>query len=116
MRIGWPARRDRGPVIDAGLQSERTAMAWQRTALGVGGISALLVHAADRDVLAMVPGFAGLLVALGLLVLGETRYTRVLRRVRAGEPLLDQVFVRLLAITVVALAVCSALVIVLVRV
>ncbi len=59
-----------------GLQSERTAMAWQRTALGLGGVSALLLHRAGGDLVASVPGAAGLLAALAVLVLAETRYHR----------------------------------------
>ena len=42
-----------------GLQAERTAMAWQRTALGLGGVSALLLHHAGGKVAPSVPGAAG---------------------------------------------------------
>ncbi len=59
-----------------GLQAERTAMAWQRTALGLGGVSALLLHHADGDPVASIPGVAGLLAALGVLLLVEARYLR----------------------------------------
>jgi putative membrane protein len=59
-----------------GLQAERTAMAWQRTALGLGGVSALLLHHAGGKVTASIPGVAGLLAALGMLLLVEARYLR----------------------------------------
>ena len=59
-----------------GLQAERTAMAWQRTALGLGGVSALLLHHAGGKVGPSVPGVAGLLAALGVLLLVEARYLR----------------------------------------
>lgn len=91
-------------------------MAWQRTALGVGGVSALLVHIADRDPLAMAPGLLGLLAALGLLLVGEARYTWTLRRIRAGEPLLDKLLVRITAITAVSLGCCSLLVLITARI
>ncbi len=112
MRIFRRPSHQRGQVVDVGLQSERTSMAWQRTALGVGGVSALLVHVADRDPLAMAPGLLGLLTALGLLLAGEGRYTWTLRRLRAGDPLLDQSLVRLIAIVVMTLALASVLVLV----
>lgn len=59
-----------------GLQAERTAMAWQRTALGLSGVSALLLHHAGGKVAASVPGAAGLLAALAVLLLVEARYLR----------------------------------------
>ncbi|MGN6576097.1 MAG: DUF202 domain-containing protein [Nocardioides sp.] len=59
-----------------GLQAERTAMAWQRTALGLGGVSALLLHHAGGKVAASIPGVAGLLAALVVLLLVEVRYLR----------------------------------------
>ncbi len=99
--------------MDPGLQAERTQMAWQRTALGVGGTSALLMHVADRDLVVMVPGGVGLLVALGLLLVGEGRYSWTLERVQAGEPPLDHVLVRATAATAVALALCAVVVLVL---
>jgi len=72
-------------------------MAWQRTALGLGGVSALLVHLAEHHAVAAVPGVAGLLVALGLLLLSERRYERTLGAVEAGESPMGRGAIRLLA-------------------
>jgi len=62
--------------IENGRQSERTTMAWQRTALGLGGVSALLVHDAGGDLMASTPGAAGLLAALVVLVHADTHHHR----------------------------------------
>lgn len=107
----WPDRRPGHPV-DPGLQAERTAMAWQRTALGVGGIGALLVHYAGGLGVRAIPGIFGLAVALALVLASERRYERTVRRVRAGAPPLSRMLVRTLAASTVLLSV-SALVLVL---
>lgn len=105
MTVGWPGPRRRpDPAIDTGLQSERTAMAWQRTALGLGGMSALLLHQAHGSRLAAVPGVAGMLVALGFLVVAERRYEHTVRRVSAGDAPAGPVLVRMVAVATVALA------------
>ncbi|MGH3332627.1 MAG: DUF202 domain-containing protein [Nocardioidaceae bacterium] len=97
-------RRRREPYVDVGLQAERTTMAWQRTALGLGGVSALLVHLSAGNVVAAVPGLAGLLVAVGLLVLAERRYVRMVARLDAEESPLGRGAVRLVTLVVVALS------------
>ena len=89
-------------------------MAWQRTALGVGAVSALLLHHAGADAVAAVPGALGLLVALALLVVAERRYERTVRRVGAGEAPAGRAMIRTVAATATALAV-AALVLVLLR-
>ncbi len=115
MNLGWRGpRRRTDAVVDPGLQSERTAMAWQRTVLGVGGVSALLLHRADGNPLAAVPGVVGLLVALALLVVVERRYERTVRRVVAGETPAGPGLIRAVAAAAAALAV-AALVLVTVR-
>ncbi|GAA2142577.1 hypothetical protein GCM10009844_13890 [Nocardioides koreensis] len=103
--LGDPDRS--GQSRDAGLQAERTAMAWQRTALGVGGVSALLLHQTGGRLLGALPGLLGLLVALVLLVLTELRYEQTLRRVDAGETPSDAVPILVLACTVTGLAVSA---------
>jgi uncharacterized membrane protein YidH (DUF202 family) len=69
---------------DAGLQAERTAMAWQRTALGIGAVSALLLRHAEGDPLGSAPGVVGLLGALALLVVVESRHLHGRRHVEEG--------------------------------
>jgi putative membrane protein len=67
-------------------QSERTALAWQRTGLGVLAVAGLLAHHAvhgERPVLLVLAGAAAL---LGLAVLGAmapVRYRDVRRAVEA---------------------------------
>ena len=107
----WGPGRRAEPPLDTGLQAERTAMAWQRTALGVGAVSALLVHHTGARTLTAIPGMIGLLVALVLLLETEHRYVRTLRRVQAGQPATSRVLVRLLTGITVLISV-SALVIV----
>ena len=102
-------RRRSVPPLDTGVAAERTAMAWQRTALGLGGVSALLVHLAEHNPVAAVPGAAGLLVALGLLLATERRYERTVRAVESGDSPMGRGAIRLLAGGALAMSI-SALV------
>ncbi len=70
-----------------GLQAERTAMAWQRTALGLGGVSALLLHRAGGELGPSVVGAAGMLAALVVLLLVEVRYLHGHREEGAESPM-----------------------------
>jgi uncharacterized membrane protein YidH (DUF202 family) len=106
----WPARRTE-PAIDPGLQAERTAMAWQRTALGVGAVGALLIHHAGGVTWGAIPGALGLLVGLVLILASEGRYERTVHRVRSGQQATSRGLVRTLAGITVLLA-ASALVLV----
>jgi putative membrane protein len=71
----------------AETQPERTALAWQRTGLGVLAVAGLLAHRAveeERPALLVLAGTAAL---LGLVVLGAlapVRYRGVRRRVAEG--------------------------------
>ncbi len=68
-------------------QPERTALAWQRTGLGVLGIAALIGHRAIDARQPIVLAGAGLLGLLGLAVVGglaPARYRRVRDAVRSG--------------------------------
>lgn len=98
---------------DAGLQAERTSMAWQRTALGVGGVSALLLHDAKDKPLTALPGALGLGVALALLVITELRYEHTVRKVAAGQSPVSPRLMLLLAASVSTLA-ASAIALILV--
>lgn len=95
------------PHGDAGLQAERTAMAWQRTALGVGGVSALLLHQAGGRLSAAWPGLVGLAMATALLALSERRYERSVTRSGFGQDPLSAPLMALMALTVSALAVLA---------
>ncbi len=95
------------PHHDAGLQAERTAMAWQRTALGLGGVAALLLHDTGGRPLAALPGMLGLGVATLLLVATEVRYEHTVRRVAAGRDATAARLVRILAATVALLSVTA---------
>ena len=83
-RWSWFGDRDR-PHHDAALPAERTAMAWQRTALGIGGVSALLLHQAGGSLPRSAPGIFGLVMATVLLVLSELRYGRRASELAAGS-------------------------------
>jgi putative membrane protein len=81
-------------------------MAWQRTALGVGGVSALLLHESST-VAEAVPGVLGLMLTLLLIVLAEARYDQTVRHIVAGESPVNGRLVRLLATGTVLLAVST---------
>lgn len=106
-RTWWAGRRRHEANLDPGLQAERTAMAWQRTALGVGAVGALLVHHAGGISAKAVPGLLGLAVALVLLLTTEHRYVTTVRRVRAGHPTASPTLVRAVTATALMLAVSS---------
>jgi uncharacterized membrane protein YidH (DUF202 family) len=71
-------------LLDDGAQAERTALAWQRTAIASMAVAALLIHARLNGQL-----WAGLILAgsaaIAVLVLVPWRYRCVLRAVRAGR-------------------------------
>lgn len=108
-------RRRPEPALDVGLPAERTAMAWQRTGLALAGFSALVVHQAERNIVAAVPGVVGLLVALWVLVLSERRYAWTVRRVEAGESPLDQRLNQVLMAGIVMLSMTSLTLVVALR-
>ncbi|MEU4806538.1 DUF202 domain-containing protein [Actinosynnema sp. NPDC023587] len=75
--------------MERGAQNERTALAWQRTALAMIAGSAVLVRlTVDRVGLVAVVGL-GVTVALGLVVLvaARSRYQGGLRGRRGGAVL-----------------------------
>jgi putative membrane protein len=104
-------RRRPEPALDIGLPAERTAMAWQRTGLSLAGVSALLVHAAQHDLLLAVPGILGLLAALVLLLGGERRYSWTVRHIEADQSCMAQGMVVALTVGVVAISVAALLVV-----
>ncbi len=82
-------------------------MAWQRTALGVAGISALLLHETGGRLLSAAPGLFGLAMATVLLVLSELRYERTAALVEDGQDPGSSRILLLLAVTVSLLAVLA---------
>ncbi len=87
-------------------------MAWQRTALGMGGVSALLLHHAGGSILPSLPGIAGLVGALGLILVVEARYVHNSRHGEAGNSPMGPALVRAVAGGSVLLAVATLFVIV----
>ncbi|WP_300007512.1 DUF202 domain-containing protein [Pseudonocardia sp.] len=75
------------PVHDRGAQSERTALAWQRTGLSAAAVGLLAVHAHPAG--HPVPPWPGLLLLAtgGMLaaVVAPIRYLHVERATRAGN-------------------------------
>ncbi len=72
-----------------GVPEERTALAWQRTGLGVMAVAGLMGHravASERPVLLAVAGLTALLSLAVLGGLAPVRYRVVRRAVAAGEP------------------------------
>lgn len=74
---GVPADRSSRP-FDVGLQPERTALAWRRTALAlvVGAVVSIRVLPTLLGTWALVPAGAGIVLAVALLVASHKRYRR----------------------------------------
>ena len=71
-----------------GVPEERTALAWQRTGLGMLGVAALVAHSAVRHSEPALLALGGVAALLGLGVLGlltPLRYRQVRRRLAADE-------------------------------
>ncbi len=96
---------------DAGLQPERTTMAWQRTALGFGGVSALLLHHARGDIGLSVVGGTGLLAALTLLLVVEARAVRSRSEVGSENAPMGRTVVRAVSLGTVLLALAAVVVV-----
>lgn len=72
-----PADSD-GDRLDPGLQPERTALAWRRTALAIAGLAVACVKASwglGGDLLAVPPALVAVVAILGYAA-GERRYRR----------------------------------------
>lgn len=92
---------------ESGLQPERTAMAWQRTALGFAAVSAFLLHHAAGRPLGVAVGTAGLGWAVLLTVMVEVRDRRVRRGLADGDAPMGSGLVRTVMWSVVVLAVAA---------
>jgi uncharacterized membrane protein YidH (DUF202 family) len=106
-------QRDRRPVLDRGLQAERTRLAWSRTALSFAAVGALLLHngITTGDRLHWVPGLLGLCSAAATYLLGVVRYHATNRRVPREESMTSVGAVRTLT-ALTALTVVVALVLI----
>ncbi|MEJ2867196.1 DUF202 domain-containing protein [Actinomycetospora sp. OC33-EN08] len=96
---------------DAGLQAERTGLAWSRTSLGVAGNAALLAFRELQQAqltLALIPASLALLIAIATAVYGRRR-TRALRHSPLPVPLAPSRAVPLLGWSVAVLAVLSGI-------
>ncbi|WBU37539.1 DUF202 domain-containing protein [Homoserinibacter sp. YIM 151385] len=74
-------------VFDAGLQPERTALAWRRTALamGVGALLGARILPDLAGLWTLVPSLLCLAAAGGIAAASQLRYRRVHRALVAGE-------------------------------
>jgi uncharacterized membrane protein YidH (DUF202 family) len=92
---------------DPGLAPERTALAWQRMALGFMTLGALVLGlAARREALWMLAPAGVLLIAAAVL----WRYGRARARTAGDPPRDHRAAIRALAAAVVAVAVLAAVV------
>lgn len=93
--------------FDAGLQPERTALAWRRTALtlAVGAVVAIRILPEHLGAWALAPAGAGLALAIVIVIWAQRRYTAVHRRLTTSEsdriPLLDGRLAMTVTITVI---------------
>ena len=81
-------------LLDATAVAERTALAWQRSTIGVLAVGALVVRWSIVERFPLWPG--GILVtaaALASLVLVRRRYQRIRDTVLAGQTPLSRFFV-----------------------
>lgn len=107
------AAREPARLFDVGAQAERTAMAWQRTGIGVMAAGALLVRWSIAEGFTVWPGVA-LTVFGGFLSLYivRQRYRRVLRTVEAGQTPLSRYLIpattAFLVVVIVAAAIAVA--------
>lgn len=75
-------------VHDAGLQAERTRLAWARTALALAVVGALELHVGRSDLTLVdrIPGVVTLLAAAAFWFYGGHRYRRIVLALAAGDP------------------------------
>jgi putative membrane protein len=114
---GEPAAGETEPDARFTFANERTFLAWTRTAL------AFVV--AGLGVVQLLPPFPGVpwgrhllgvpLIALGavIAVVSYTQWVRAQRALRRGEPIPRSVLPQLLAVTITALAIVAAIVLLL---
>lgn len=100
-----------GTVVDRGLQTERTALAWSRNALSFAGVGVLLLHSvsAAHHPARAVPGVLALALGIGAYLMARIRYRAAVRAVRTnGSVAPSAAVVAGLALLTVVLGVLSA--------
>ncbi len=92
-------RRGQRPVLDSGLQAERTRLAWSRTALDFAAVGALLLHTgmSTGHRLQELRGLLGLCYAAVTYLLGVRRYHATPRNVAREQSVTSAGSVRALA-------------------
>jgi uncharacterized membrane protein YidH (DUF202 family) len=99
-----------GPHPESGLATERTALAWSRSALALAAVAALAVR---RGAQGDLPGFAyplGVVLfaaAVAVWVLGASAYEGTLIGVRVTGPVPRRLAFRVMSIGTVAVAVSA---------
>ncbi len=77
--------RSRSPW-DPGLQTQRTALAWMRTGLGLAGVCLLLTRLTPASgIVALVAGLGGAAAAAMLVSVQSSRHRRREDRLHAGH-------------------------------
>lgn len=107
-------------IFDPGMQPERTALAWRRTALamGVGSIVSLRVFPLALGAWALLPTAIAVVIAIVVFALAQLRYRRNHRAlIAAREPgamvvLAGGGMVALVALATLSFAVIAALLLV----
>lgn len=96
----------RTAVVDAGLQAERTQLAWSRTALALGGVGGLIVHAGwiGGAPAASAGGAVLVVLALAMYVAGAVRYRVIVRGAAAGRGVAAPWALRLVVVSVALVA------------
>ena len=103
------SRRDPQPVLDRGLQAERTRLSWSRTALSFAAVGALLLHAnaSTGYRLQELPGLLALCSAAATYLLGVGRYHATPRNAARDRPVTSAGSVRALAVITTLTAVLA---------
>jgi uncharacterized membrane protein YidH (DUF202 family) len=92
-----------------GAQAERTALAWQRTAIGLVVIGLLITRWSATEGFVLWPGIAlAICGGLAAMVLVRLRYRRVLHAVSAGETPASRILVPGTAALMIAIVLAVA--------
>jgi uncharacterized membrane protein YidH (DUF202 family) len=72
---------------DPGLQPQRTTLAWTRTAIGCGGLAALLVRHAvlTGRIIDVIAAVLAITATVSVLILGRRRRDSVTDRISRGQ-------------------------------